>query len=253
MPPKHLRYRWRTVWKTKWTCHHWNGTPAKTWFTSWACHKYKPCITCSFYQWDTNWRDTNHPQKPTKPNLLTKVQEMKAELVAIRKSIGNQHRTTTPDQYRFRNEERARPRECSDYLRVLREGFGDRCTHCFVGGVVISTTILGDHKLKTGHISRETDWSCTQRTGSNPEYAQTVPNMCKMWENRRCYRSTPSLFTMPCQLVLFKLCQQEHWGEHKIQSNKRVGNTEPVVRERARGAENISSCPLNSTPAFKGD
>ena len=108
MPPKHSRYRWGTVWKTKWTCQQWNGTPVKTWFTSWACHKYKPCTTCSFYQWDTNWRDTNHSQKPTKPKLLTEVQEMKAELVAIRESIGNQHRTTTPDQYRFRNEDRAR-------------------------------------------------------------------------------------------------------------------------------------------------
>ena len=99
-----------------------------------GCHKYKPCTTCSFHQWDTNWRDTNHPQKPTKPNLLTEVQEMKAELVAVRESIGNQHRTTTPDQYRFRNEERARPRACANYPRVLREGFGDRCTHCFICG-----------------------------------------------------------------------------------------------------------------------
>ena len=43
------------------------------------------------------------------------------------------------------------------------------------------------------------------RTGSNPKYSETVPNMCKVWENRRCYRSIPSLFTMPCQLVLFKI------------------------------------------------
>ena len=108
--------------------------------------------------------DTNHPQKSTKPNHLTEVQEMKAELAAIRESIGNQLRTTTPDQYRFRNEERARLRECTD---CLRERFRDR--------LVISATIVRDHKLKiTGHISREKDWGCTHRTGSNPEYAETV-------------------------------------------------------------------------------
>ena len=54
---------------------------------------------------------------------------MKAELAAIRESIGNQHRTTTPDQYRFINEEMVRPRGCTD---CLREGFGDRCTYCFI-------------------------------------------------------------------------------------------------------------------------
>ena len=43
------------------------------------------------------------------PTFLQKYR--KAELVAIRESIGNQHRTTTPDQYRFRNEERARPED----------------------------------------------------------------------------------------------------------------------------------------------
>ena len=99
-----------------------------------TCHKYKPCATCSssnLYQGDTNSGVTNHPQKPTKPNLLTELQEMKVELTVIRESIGNQHRTTTPDQYRFINEDRARPRGCED---CLREGFGDRCTHCFICG-----------------------------------------------------------------------------------------------------------------------
>ena len=70
--------------------------------------------------------------------------------------------------------------------------------------LVISAKIAGDHKLKSGHISMETDWGCSHRLGSNPEYAETVPNMCKKWENM-CYRSTPSLFTMPCQMVLFKI------------------------------------------------
>ncbi|CAH3183925.1 unnamed protein product [Porites evermanni] len=63
-----------------------------------TCHKYKPCATCSssnLYQGDTNSGVTNHPQKPTKPNLLTELQEMKVELTVIRESIGNQHRTTT--------------------------------------------------------------------------------------------------------------------------------------------------------------
>lgn len=207
MPPKHLRYRWGTVWKTKWTCQQWNETPAKTWFTSWACHKYKLCTTCkssNLYQGDTNWGDTNHPQKPTKPNLLTEVQEMKAELVAIRESIGNQHRTTTTDQYGFRNEERARPRGCADCLRVLREGFEDRSTHCFIGG-------------RSGHFSynclasQAQNWAYFQGNGLrlHPEDRKQPwicwPNMCKVWENRRCYRSTPSLFPMLCQLVRFKI------------------------------------------------
>ena len=73
--------------------------------------------------------DTNHPQKPTKPSLLTEVQEMKAEFAAIRESMGNRLRTTTADQYRFRNEEMARPRRCAN---CLREAFGDRCTHCYI-------------------------------------------------------------------------------------------------------------------------
>ena len=124
----------------------------------------------------------------------------------------------------------------------------DRCTHCFVGGVVISATIVGDHKLKTGHISRETDWGCTQRTGSNPEYAQTVPYMCKMWENRRCYRSTPSLFTMPYQLVLFKLCQQEHWGEHKILCEA-IRELETLNQSSAKGEGELKiSAPAHLTP-----
>ena len=78
---------------------------------------------------------------------------------------------------------------------------------------MISATIVGDHKLKTGHISRETDWGFSHRTGSNPEYAETVSNMCKVWENRRCYRWTPSLFTMPCQLVLIKIVPTRTLGE----------------------------------------
>lgn len=124
----------------------------------------------------------------------------------------------------------------------------DRCTHCFVGGVVISATIVGDHKLKTGHISRETDWGCTQRTGSNHEYAQTVPNMCKMWENRRCYRSTPSLFTMPYQLVLFKLYQQEHWGEHKILCEA-IRELETLNQSSAKGEGELKiSAPAHLTP-----
>ena len=41
------------------------------------------------------------PKKTTKRNLFTEVQDMKAELAAIGESIGNQHRTTTLDQYRF--------------------------------------------------------------------------------------------------------------------------------------------------------
>jgi len=82
----------------------------------------------------------------------------------------------------------------------------------FVGGVVISATIVRDHELKTGHISRETDWGCTHGTESNPEYAETVSNMCKVWENRRCYRSTRLLFTMPCKPVLrYFVKQQERW------------------------------------------
>ena len=139
----------------------------------------------------------NHSQKQAKPNLLTEVQEMKAELAAIRESIGSQHRTTTPDQYRFRNEERARPRGCAD---CLREGFGERCTYCFIwwrsGHFSYNCR---RSRAKTGHISRETDWDCTLGTGSNPEYyAETVLNTCEVWENRKCYRSPRLLFTMPC-------------------------------------------------------
>ena len=96
--------------------------------------------------------DTNHPQKPTKPNLLTEVQEMKAELVAIWESTGNQHRTTTPDQYRFKNEEGVRPRGCPD---CLREGLGDLCTHCFICG-------------RSGHFS----YNCRRSQAQNWAYFQ---------------------------------------------------------------------------------
>ena len=39
------------------------------------------------------------PEKPVKVNLLTEVREMKAELAAIRETMGNQ-RNTDPNQYR---------------------------------------------------------------------------------------------------------------------------------------------------------
>ena len=116
---------------------------------------YKPCTTCSssnLHQGDTNWGDTNHPQKPTKPNFLTEVQGMKAEPAAIRESIGNQHRITTPDQYRFRNEERPRPIGCTD---CLRERFGDRCTHFFICG-------------RSGHFS----YNCRRSQAQNWVYFQ---------------------------------------------------------------------------------
>ena len=92
-------------------------------------------------------------------------------------------------------------------------------------------------------------------TGSNPKYSETVQNMCKVWENRRCYRSIPSLFTMPCQLVLFKIVPTRTLGgsQDTLWSSKRDGNTEPVVHERGRRVQNVISRPLNSTLAFKVD
>ena len=105
-----------------------------------------------------------------------------------------------------------------------------------MGGVVISATIAGDHKLKTGHISRETDWGCTDGTGSNPEYAETVPNMYKVWKNRKCYRLTPSLFTIPCQLVLFKSVPTRTLGEHKI-LREAIREIETLNQSSAKGEE----------------
>ena len=132
----------------------------------------------------------------TQPSYRSTGNEMKAELAAIRESIGSQHCTTTPGQYGFRNEERAWPRGCADYLR---EGFGERCTHCFIwrrsGHFSYN---CWRSRAKTGHISRETDWDYTLGTGSHPEYAETVPNTCEVWENRKCYRSQRLLFTIPC-------------------------------------------------------
>lgn len=92
-------------------------------------------------------------------------------------------------------------------------------------------------------------------TGSNPKYSETVPNMCKVWENRRCYRSISSLFTMPCQLVLFKIVPTRTLGgsQDTLWSSKRDGNTEPVVHERGRRVQKVISRPLNSTLAFKVD
>ena len=85
-------------------------------------------------------------------------------------------------------------------------------------------------------------------TGSNPKYSETVQNMCKVWENRRCYRSIPSLFTMPCQLVLFKIVQQEHWGDHKILCEA-VREMETLSQSSTKGEEEFKmSFPAHLTP-----
>ena len=70
------------------------------------------------------------PEKPVKVNLLTEVREMKAELAAIRETMGNQ-RNPGPNQYRFVEWEQARPRGC---LRCQREGVEYRCDHCYKCG-----------------------------------------------------------------------------------------------------------------------
>ena len=85
-------------------------------------------------------------------------------------------------------------------------------------------------------------------TGSNPKYSETVQNMCKVWENRRCYRSIPSLFTMPCQLVLFKIVQQEHWGDHKILCEA-VREMETLSQSSTKGEKEFKmSFPAHLTP-----
>ena len=70
------------------------------------------------------------PEKPVKVNLLTEVREMKAELAAIKETMGNQ-RNPGPNQYRFVERERPRPRGC---LRCQREGVEYRCDHCYKCG-----------------------------------------------------------------------------------------------------------------------
>ena len=69
-------------------------------------------------------------EKPVKVDLLAEVRAMKAELAAIRETMGNQ-RNTGPNQYRFVEWERARPRGC---LKCQREGVEYRCDHCYKCG-----------------------------------------------------------------------------------------------------------------------
>ena len=119
----------------------------------------------------------------------------------------------------------------------------------FMGGVVISATTVEDHKLKTGHISEEAEWACSQGTGSNPEYAEIVPNMCKVWKNKRCYRSTPLLFTMPCQLLLFQIVPTRTLrGEHKILCEA-IREMETLNQSSAKGEGEMKiSAPAHLTP-----
>ena len=186
-----------------------------------------------------------HPQKQAKPNLLTEVQEMKAELAAIRESIGSQHRTATQDQNGFRNEERARPRRCAD---CLREGFGERCTHCFIWRMSGHfSSIAGDHEPKLGIFPGK-------QTGIAPLEQEVTLNMQKQSRTRvKCGRiesvTSRHVCCSQCHASWYysKLCQQEHWGEYKILCEA-LREVETTNQSSAKGEEElIMSFPAHLT------
>jgi len=102
-------------------------------------------------------------------------------------------------------------------------------------------------ELQSSRHFQKTSQDCPHGTGSNPLNPQTVPTMCKLWKREELSTPILALLAVPYELLLFKVCQREHWNEDK-KLCQAISEVDRREREPMTGGEALkTSFPAHLT------